>query len=189
MADGIDLSAYDLANAAQDIEDLRTVLGIERWNIQGNGNANLLAFEVARLFPDGIRSLTADSPNLLAPDQFTSGPAAFEIAIDRLATACAAQAACAQAIPDVRASIDAMVEKLDASPITIELPPAGSRAATTVAIDGASFLRWTRAMIGEDGGRGISAMLSTLAQAREDTIHAGDPIVEGLAPVKNWRAA
>lgn len=181
VAAGIDLAAYDLANIAQDVEDLRTVLGIESWNIQGNGSANLIAFEVASRYPRGIRSLTADSPNLLAPDQFTWGLAGLDVAIDRLASACAEQADCAASIPDLRASFEAVVAKLDTSPVTIERPSPDGAAATKIVIDGAGFLRWARAMIGDDGGRGIPAMMAMLANADDGRIDPDDPIVESLA--------
>ena len=72
------LAAYDLTANAQDIEDLRTTLGIASWNLISNGSASRLAFEVARRFPGGPRSVFIDSPSLPDPDFLTIVPAAFD---------------------------------------------------------------------------------------------------------------
>ena len=96
VAQGIDLAAYDLAANANDIEDLRLTLGIDTWNLNTNGDANRIAFEVARQFPRGVRSLIVDSPNLPEPDFVTIAPTALDLSISRLAAACAAQPACSR---------------------------------------------------------------------------------------------
>ena len=69
----IDLDAYGLAANAEDLEDLRTTLGIASWNLITNGSASRLAFEVARRYPIGIRSLFIDSPSLPEPNLRRSG--------------------------------------------------------------------------------------------------------------------
>ena len=76
VADGVDLSAYNLAEMAADAEDLRQALGIASWNIETIGTSSAVAFELLRTAPDGVRSVTMDS---LAPAQLdiftTASPA------------------------------------------------------------------------------------------------------------------
>ena len=68
--EGIDLTAYNSAQSAADIEDLRMALGYEQWNLYGISYGTRLALTVMRDHPQGIRSVTLDStypPNVDAP--------------------------------------------------------------------------------------------------------------------------
>jgi pimeloyl-ACP methyl ester carboxylesterase len=182
---GIDPAAYDLAANAQDIEDLRTTLGIASWNVITNGSASRLAIEVARRFPAGLRSLFIDSPSLPDPDFLTIAPAAFDQAIARLVAACAAQPACARSAPDLDGMIREAERRLDATPI--ELDVSGTVAATQlghpihVVVDGAALVRWLRAQVGGWGGSQSGLILPALTSVLDGTLDADSPMVSALA--------
>ena len=165
---GIDPAAYDLTANAQDIEDLRTTLGIASWNLISNGSASRLAFEVARRFPGGLRSVFIDSPSLPDPDFLTIAPAAFDQAIARLVGACAAQPACARSAPDLDEMIREAEGRLDATPI--ELDVSGTVAAIQlghpihVVVDGAALVCGCAANIG--GWGGSQSVLAARADVR-----------------------
>lgn len=163
-ASGVDVAAYDLAEAAADIEDLRRTLDIPEWNVQGNGSASIFAFEVARRYPSGVRVVVADSPHLLEPNLLTVAPEVLDRAIGVLAEACSAQPQCLDRVGDVRELIAGATARLDANPVVVSVE--GESGETVEAIvDGAALLRWLRSVIGSDGGRGIPAMIDTLADA------------------------
>ncbi len=92
--EGIDLSAYNLAESDADGEDLRRALGIPRWNIGSYGSASRIALEIVRRFPEHVRALWLDTPQFPQVDELTLG--LTEISAD-----CAADQACSRWFPDL----------------------------------------------------------------------------------------
>ena len=182
---GIDPAAYDLAANAQDIEDLRTTLGIASWNVISNGSASRLAFEVARRFRGGLRSLFIDSPSLPDPDFMTIGPKALDQAVAKLVAACSAQPVCSRSAPDLDAMIREAETRLDATPL--DFPVSDTVAAIQlgrpihVVVDGAAFLRWMRAQVGGWGGSQSGLVLPALTSILDGTLRADSPMVSALA--------
>jgi pimeloyl-ACP methyl ester carboxylesterase len=185
VGQGIDLAAYDIAANANDLEDLRTTLGIASWNLMTDGSASRLAFEVARRFPQGLRSLIIDSPSLPTPDFLTIGPAALDLAISRIVAACAAQPACEGAYPDLDAMIRTAVAQLDARPLTFDVT--GTVTAIQlgrpipVVVDGAALLRWIRWSLGSQGGKGSAPVPATVRSVLDGKLSATDGAVINLA--------
>ncbi|MBA2281718.1 MAG: alpha/beta fold hydrolase [Acidimicrobiia bacterium] len=126
VAEGVDLDAYDTPTTAADVEDLRLALGIEAWNIFGVSYGTTVALEVARSYPDAVRSVVLDS--VYPTDVGLGGEIRVEFArraVDQLVAGCAADAACAAAHGDVAAALQALVDDWDASPfVTIIDDPA-----------------------------------------------------------------
>jgi pimeloyl-ACP methyl ester carboxylesterase len=185
VGQGIDLAAYDVAANASDIEDLRTTLGIASWNINTDGSANRIAFEVTRRFPGGLRSLVVDSPTLPTPDFVTIGPAALDLAISRVAAACAAQPACDGAYPDLDAMIRTAVAQLDTRPLTFDVTTSVAAIQLghpiRVVVDGAALLRWIRWSLGSQGGNGSALIPATVRSVLGGKLSATDGAVINLA--------
>jgi pimeloyl-ACP methyl ester carboxylesterase len=59
---GVDLSAYSTQASADDLEDLRRVLGYKSWNLYGVSYSTKLMLEVVRKYPETVRSVVLDSP-------------------------------------------------------------------------------------------------------------------------------
>ncbi|HLF27446.1 MAG TPA: alpha/beta fold hydrolase [Anaerolineae bacterium] len=121
---GVNLAAYNSAESAADLEDLRQVLGIERWNLYGISYGTRLALTALRDSPDGIRSVVIDSVLPLQVDLYSETPASGARAFDTLFEACAADAECNAAFPDLREVFFALAAQLDQQPVTfpIRLP-------------------------------------------------------------------
>jgi pimeloyl-ACP methyl ester carboxylesterase len=86
-AEGIDLDQYDTPTVAQDLADLRRVLGISRWNVYGQSAGTTVALELLRQQPGGQRSVALDSvyPAFAAYDpatQVANHKAAFRAVIE-----------------------------------------------------------------------------------------------------------
>ncbi|HZU86226.1 MAG TPA: alpha/beta hydrolase, partial [Anaerolineaceae bacterium] len=120
-AAGVDLSAYNSAAIAADLKDLRTVLGIQQWNLYGISYGTRAALGALRADPEGIRSVVLDS---VYPPQYNSLvrpiPDAGE-AFDRLFAACAADPECQAAYPNLRARFYALIERLDTAPLRFSI--------------------------------------------------------------------
>jgi pimeloyl-ACP methyl ester carboxylesterase len=138
-AGGHDLAAYDTAENAADIADLRTALGISEWDVYGVSYGSDLALQLLRDHPEGIRSLVLDSvvpPQANLIEGFWPNAAAGYRA---LFDACAAQPACAAAYPDLEAEFTATVARLAREPLAVDVPDPAGGAATRVVLDGYTF--------------------------------------------------
>lgn len=182
-AQGIDLAAYDVAENAADLQDLRAALGIASWNVMTYGST--MGFELARRYPAGVRSLIVDSPSLPSPDFLTVGPASLDGAITHLAALCALEAACNRSDPDLRAEMRTAVTQLDARPLTFEVT--GTIQAInlghpiTVVVDGAALVRIIRWNLGVNGGSSAGHAIRAVHAVIDGSLTATDPAVVALA--------
>jgi pimeloyl-ACP methyl ester carboxylesterase len=96
LLDGIDVAAYTTPEIAADIEDLRRVLGYERFDLIGLSYGTRVALEVARDFPDGVRSIVLAAP---APHGAPDRVRALELlnVVDALDAVCEVQDGCREA--------------------------------------------------------------------------------------------
>ena len=145
-AGGIDLDAYDSAENAADLDDLRVALGYDEWNVLGLSNGGLATLTLMRLHPEGIRSVVLDSPssndNLRVVDRWQ----ATSRLLEKVFTGCAADPVCAGRFGDVRSTFYGLLETLRQNPVDVPIPnPAGGASLTAhvtgdVLLSGASTL-------------------------------------------------
>lgn len=113
-AAGVDASRYTTAAFVADLEDVRAALGAPRWNLWGGSYGTRVALEYLRRHPDRVRTLTLDGvapPDMkISLDVWTTR----ERALDALFERCKASPACANALPDGAATLDAIGRELAA---------------------------------------------------------------------------
>jgi pimeloyl-ACP methyl ester carboxylesterase len=117
--DGVDLSQYNSANSAADVEDLRLALGIDKWNLYGVSYGTRLALTVMRDFPAGVRAVVLDSvypPNVKG---YTEDAANSIAAIEKLVKGCADDEECADAFPNLKQRFYRVVADLNAQPVEV----------------------------------------------------------------------
>lgn len=129
---GIDasgLALYTTAQAAEDIESLRSALAVDSMSIYGLSYGTQLAQTYATAHPDRVRAVVLDGVidlNGTERAYATSLQAAVDGIVDRTLAACAGDAACAAEVgSDAGASYDAIATALDGAPQAIEFPLAG----------------------------------------------------------------
>jgi pimeloyl-ACP methyl ester carboxylesterase len=130
-----DLSQYNTAVSADDLEDLRRALGFAQWNLMSVSYGARLALEAMRRAPDGIRSAVLSSP--LPPNPPIDVKGAFTDVVRRLSLACAAQPDCNAAYPDVEQSFWSGIQELDEKPF-VHRPADGTG---EIVIDGTRLIR------------------------------------------------
>jgi pimeloyl-ACP methyl ester carboxylesterase len=119
-AQGINLAAYNSAENAADVNDLRLALGYEKVNLYGISYGSRLALIVLRDHPEGVRSAIIDAvwPPQVALDHdvalnaYRSFRAVFN--------ACAADAKCARTYPYLEATFRQVLQELTAHPVTFQ---------------------------------------------------------------------
>ena len=125
-AAGVHLAAYTTAASAADIKDLRLALGYQSWNVYGIGYGSRLALEVLRDFPDGVRSVVLDAA--LPPQAAWWDTAASNAnrALGAFFAACGKQAACGAAYPNLAVTFGDAVDRLNATPLTVQVAEDGT---------------------------------------------------------------
>jgi pimeloyl-ACP methyl ester carboxylesterase len=148
---GVDPSAYDLQAMAADGEDLRRALGIDEWGIISIGSASRVALEMAREYPEHLRELVLDSPEVLQVDPFTEGILGTRAALGQMAAACRADAACSRRFPDLEQAFEAASGALDQHPLSLRSGTDGTGESVDVHLDGSMFLRGIRTLLAGEG--------------------------------------
>ena len=131
-----DLTAYNTASNAADINDLRLALGYDQVNLWGGSYGTRLALGVMRDYPEGLRSVVLDSVYPPDVDLYMELPANADRAFDMLFYGCAADAACNAAFPDLEWVFFDTVERLNERPGAYEVTNALTGDGYDVLIDG-----------------------------------------------------
>ena len=119
IGEGIDLSKYNSAQNAADIDVVRRALGYEQINLLGISYGTRLGLTILRDHPEMVRSAVLDSVLPLQIDAFSSVGASAQRSLERIAETCAAQAECNEAYPDVLSILDSALAYLDESPFLV----------------------------------------------------------------------
>jgi pimeloyl-ACP methyl ester carboxylesterase len=125
LAEGINLAAYNSAASAADLEDLRCVLGYDRWNLFGVSYGTRLILTIMRDYPEGIRSAILNSPFPPAADTYIELVPNTEQAFHALFADCEADPQCRATYPNLENTFYHGLEQVNAYPIpvSIRIPP------------------------------------------------------------------
>jgi pimeloyl-ACP methyl ester carboxylesterase len=137
---GIDLAAYNTAENATDVNDLRLALGYDQVNLYGVSYGSRLALEVMRDFPDGVRSVIIDS---VFPPQANLDLEIADIGLHSLQEVfqtCAAKPTCTGKYGDLEMKFFAVVDRLEATPAQVEVYGPYSDQPYRVYVDGDLFI-------------------------------------------------
>lgn len=136
-----DLSAYNSASNARDIESLRIALGYENVNLWGISYGTRLALTMMRDYPEGIRSVVIDS--VAPPDinLFVALPQNIDHAFNILFDSCEHDNLCNENYPNLRHVFFETVEQLNESPVTFDsINPFTLQPYQNVILNGDSFM-------------------------------------------------
>lgn len=171
---GVNVAAYDVEQAAADVEDLRRTLGIQAWNLGSLGTQSRILLEVMRSYPAHIRAVYMDSPEFPQLPDPEGAVIGTHWALQQLTDACASVPGCRRVAPDVTSEFAQATARLDAQPATF-VSRDGAIATRvggplTVTVDGGKLLRVVRSSLGLTGS--IPALPSMIAAAAEGEITA-----------------
>jgi len=118
VSEGVNLAAYNSAESAADLNDLRLALGYEEWNLLGISYGTRLALTAMRDNPEGIRSVILDSAYPLQISLYAEMPANFDRALTVFFNGCATDPTCSETYPQLETVFCELVDQLNASPVT-----------------------------------------------------------------------
>ena len=121
LAEGIDLSAYTSVASATDIDDLRSVLGVDQLNLYGLSYGTRLALTLMRDHPQAVRSAVLDSAYPLQVNLYTALAPNAERAFNVFFERCAADPSCNASYPDLRNFFYQLVDQLNAQPAWVSV--------------------------------------------------------------------
>lgn len=119
LKQGVDLTQYNSARIASDMEALRKALGVKQWNVWGASYGSRLALTAARYYPGSVRTLLLDSGDLPEDQEVVEDLRGLEVVVHKLFSKCAADAACSAKFTELRSRFLAALPRLRQQPLTV----------------------------------------------------------------------
>ena len=119
LEQGIDLSQYNSARSASDMEALRKALGVTQWNLWGISYGSRLAMTMARYYPSAVRAIVHDGPGLPEGRELIDDARGTDIVLNKIFSKCAADPACASKFPQLRRRFIAALARLRQQPLSV----------------------------------------------------------------------
>jgi pimeloyl-ACP methyl ester carboxylesterase len=141
------LKLYTTNIAMEDIDEVRSALGYDKINLYGGSYGSTAAMVYLRLFPRRVRSVTligVAPPNLKLPISFAKG---VQHALERLFEDCAADEKCDDAFPSLKQDFDAVLQRLEKTPATFEIPNPVTKQSEKVTLTRDAFADHVRALL------------------------------------------
>jgi pimeloyl-ACP methyl ester carboxylesterase len=118
---GINLSVFNSAQSAADVEVLRQFLGYDQWNLFGISYGTRLALTIMRDYPEGVRSAILDSAYPTQVNLYIETPANMHRSMDTLFLRCASDPDCNERYPNLEAVFYKLVDQLNREPVLVKL--------------------------------------------------------------------
>lgn len=142
---GVDLNQYNSDVSADDLSDLREVLGISTWNLYAVSYGTRLALTYSRRFSDSVDTMILDSPlppNAIYDDESTANR---KLVFERIAADCAHRDDCNRAFPELADRFFDSILRATKSPITSDLsdkPITGADLVATIPMSSRRHLQY-----------------------------------------------
>ncbi|HYU31155.1 MAG TPA: alpha/beta hydrolase [Thermoanaerobaculia bacterium] len=117
----MDLSFYTSGDATDDVEEVRAALGYGKADLMGASYGTRAVLTYLRRHPQSVRTITL--LGVVPPDdRYPLGVArSAQAALDGLLAECEGDAACHGAFPQLRQELDAVLRRVTAEPVRVEL--------------------------------------------------------------------
>ena len=181
---GINLSAYNSAASAADIEDLRRLSSYEKWNLYGISYSTRLMLTVMRFYPNGIRSVLLDSvlPPSVSYDE-TSVDGVVR-SLNLIFASCKADVECNAAYPELEKQFYSLVQRLDAKPISVDVKASRNEAITSLMLNGGDVVNGVYSAL--ETGYKLASLPSLISRAEQNDHQALAALAETKLDVSNF---
>jgi pimeloyl-ACP methyl ester carboxylesterase len=176
VTEGVDLSAYNLAEMAADVEDVRIALGVALWNLGTGGTWSTVLFEVIRRYPEHLRAVILDSPDVPQVDLFSEAIIGTRYAMRELSAACRSVSNCRRAFPDLERILREDLLELGRTPARIQ---SAKGEVTILDSTVVRFLRQLLATGAEDFGS-VATLPSIIHSLRAESSHEGGIVASAI---------
>lgn len=141
-----DLTQYTTSNSADDVDDVRGALGIDKIDLLGGSYGTLAALVYVRRHGEHVRSMVLEG--VAPPDYKLPLPFAktIQASLDHLFANCAADPDCHKDFPNLKAEFETVVKRLGAQPATFQLD-SGPNKGQTVTLSRGAFVSALRPLL------------------------------------------
>lgn len=121
IEEGVDLNGYNTNEIAADIEDLRKVLGIEKYNLLTISYSTKIAQVLLRDYPESIRSVVMDSPLPLEVNYDEESVGNLLEAVEKILADCESDIECNKAYPNLKQRFFEYLEEKTINPLVVDV--------------------------------------------------------------------
>ena len=137
LDEGIDFAAYNSAASAQDLADLRVVLGYGEWSLLGGSYGTRLALTTMRDAPEGVRSVILNATSPPNSSRWSESLQNYDRSLRLLFDQCAADPDCAGLFStDPETAFFDMLDGLEAEPLVAEMSDTTKFPSGRISLDG-----------------------------------------------------
>ena len=162
-----DLTRYTTAASAADYDIILTALNVPRVHVWGVSYGTRLGYEIARRFPDRVRTLTLEGVVPVTFNWPSTGAADLDAAVTAVIADCAADAGCSSVYPDLRRDVDAAFARLQLRPIAVNVIDSATGAPARVELSHMDLAYAVRGILYGDGTR-LPALFRDAARGNYD---------------------
>jgi pimeloyl-ACP methyl ester carboxylesterase len=171
-AQGAAVAAYNSAASADDLENLRQALGVERISVLAFSYGTHVALAAVRRHPESLSRVVLAGTR--GPDQSLKLPSTFDFVFRRLATLATGEAVTGRQMPHLVEVVRGQLERLDRGPIKLTVTDRRQNRQVVLAIGKDAFLTVLTNAI--DNSR-LPAMLYAMSLGDDSLLTS---VVEGL---------
>ncbi len=120
-ADGIDLANYNSIQSAHDVALLMNSLKYDKYNLFGISYGTRLARLVQDMFPEKVKTVILDSPNLMTDDFLIDRITGYSRAAEKIFKFCETDKDCSAKYPNLRTDYASSIKSLQTKPLRIDV--------------------------------------------------------------------
>ena len=120
LSQGVDLSAYNSWENADDVPMVMSALGYGRFNFYGVSYGTMLGQHLMKRHPDRLRSVILDAVVPLETNYITESLGSHDRSLRQLFEQCRRSPVCQREYPDLQGTFQAVVAQLERQPIVTE---------------------------------------------------------------------
>ena len=163
-----DLTQYTTPIAMQDLDQVRQALGYEQINLYGLSYGTRAVQVYMKLFPERVRAVVLDGVVPLDEPLGQEVARDAQRALDLIFERCRKDAACGQAFPELETQFEALIARLEGSPVTVTLPEPSSGEQVTIEFTAAELATAVRLLSYAPETSALLPMLIDSAESHSD---------------------
>ena len=142
-----DLTQYTTANAAADLEAVRSALGFSSIDLDASAYGTQVALDYLGRHADRLRTVVLQGAMPLGASLPRSAAGDAQAALERVMLDCAADPFCRGSFPRLRSELNALLERFDRGPMSLRVEHPRSRDSITVRLTRGVFADRLRLML------------------------------------------
>lgn len=171
-ARGIDLTAYNTNESADDLEDLRIALGAKQLGLLGTSYGTELGLVMIRRHPDSVARAVLQGTH--SPADYPTLPSTYDLQLKKIARLAAADPKTAQLAPDLIALLETCLRQLERHPAQIEVTRAATKDKVTLVVGKAGLQQ----QVAQALNGAVSILPALLKTVSEGDFSVLQPLIE-----------